>query len=174
VLGRGLRFLFGAALLVLFVVWVDANEIVTMGQVQEQASEVLRVVREAARSSDFGILREFRWTIPVNWARLEQPVDFDLLPSSLRGRIHGSDLGVAAAILLLSAFSARWRTGVFALLASLLVLFGPGMGLAIGGLSPTLSPHAQARLLGLLVFFVGSLPRLRRRLTNDLGDPGVR
>ncbi len=60
VLGRGLRFLLGLALLALLAVWLDAKGIVTGHQVQVQAAELYQVVRRAATAADPGILLSAR------------------------------------------------------------------------------------------------------------------
>ena len=175
-LGRTIRFLLGAWLLVVLAVWLDASGIVTARQVQDQAIEISRVVRTAAEARDPALLREMSWKIPLDWNRLEQPIETRFyLPPTLRRRlwdfeIFASNLGVAGLGLLLSTFWGRRWTGFFALLAAFLALFGAQIGVVSTELSRTLSPQAQARLLGMLVLLVAVLPRFKGRSREPLHD----
>ena len=174
-LGRTIRFLLGAWLLVILAVWLDASGIVTAGQVQDQAIEISRVVRTAAEARDPALLREMSWTIPLDWNRLEQPIETRFfLPPTLRRRlsleIFASNLGVAGLGLLLSTFWGRRWTGFFALLAAFLVLFGARIGVVSTELSSTMTPQAQARILGMLVFLIAVLPRFKGRSREPLHD----
>jgi hypothetical protein len=161
-LGRGIRFLMGAGLFILFAVWLDASGIVTVTQVRDQAREIDRVIRRAMQSADAAILRELRWGISWDWQRLQDPIAILLFPVSQKTAIVGANLGVAALILILSLFSGRKITGFLALLASALTLFGPLWGVVIPALTDRLDASAQARCLGALFLIAGFLwPRRR-------------
>lgn len=157
VLGRGLRFLLGAALLALFAIWMDAKGIVTASQVREQAAELYRVSRGAVESADPSFFRQLKWNIPWDWQRLAEPLDFPWLADVLGRTLPGSNLVVAATILLISLFSRRRITGFLALVGSLLTLFAPRWGLAIPALAERLDANAQARDLGILIMVMGWL-----------------
>ncbi len=169
-LGRTIRFLLGGWMLVVLAVWLDTSGIVTARQVQEQAAEIERVVREAVHSGDAALLREMSWRIPLNWKRLEQPIGTLFLPRILRGEIFASNLGVAGLGLLLSTFWSRRWTGFLALLAAFLVLFGARIGVVSTELTRTVTPQAQARILGMLVFLIAVLPRFKGRSREPLHD----
>jgi hypothetical protein len=175
-LGRTLRLVLGTWLLVILAVWLDASGIVTARQVQDQAAEISRVMRTAAEVRDPALLREMSWKIPLEWNRLEQPIETSFfLPPTLghwlwRCEIFASNLGVAGLGLLFSTFWARRWTGFFALVAAFLALFGAQIGVVATELSQTLSPQAQARLLGMLVFVVAVLPRFKGRSREPLHD----
>ena len=74
-----------------------------------------------------------------------------------RSPLPGSNLVVAAAILLLSLLSRRRVTGFLALAGSLLALFGPRWGLAIPALVERIDASAQARILAILIMVMGWL-----------------
>jgi hypothetical protein len=169
-LGRSIRLLLGAWLLVVLAVWLDASGIVTARQVQDQAVEISRIVRKAADARDPALLREMSWTIPLDWSRLEQPVDTGFVPRSLRGEVFATNLGVAGLGLVLSTLWGRRWTGCFALLAAYVTLFGVRIGPVSMEFSTTVSPHAQARMLGMLVFLVSVLPRFKGRSRKPLHD----
>jgi hypothetical protein len=174
-LGRTLRFLLGAWLLVILAVWLDARGIVKGSQVQDQAAEISRVVGQAAKAGDPALLGELSWKIPLDWGSLEQPIDTIFLPRWLRGRVMhfeplAANAGVAGLGLLLSTFWGRRWTGFFALLSAFLVLSAARMGVVSTAFSGTVSPQAQARLLGLLVFLVAVLPKFRGRVQEPLPD----
>jgi hypothetical protein len=161
-LGRRLRFLLGAALLALCAAWLDAAGIITARGVRDKVSEVTRVARKAIDSSDPGVLREVRWNIALDWKRLEEPVGLGWLPDGTSGGIHGSNLGLAGSILILSTMFGRRVVGFMALVGSALILLWPRAGVTIPWVSSHLDPHAQARALGILVSLAGPLfPRRR-------------
>jgi hypothetical protein len=151
-LGRGLRFILGATFLAVFILWLDASGIVTAPQVAEQAAEVNRVMRKAFEASDLQVMREVRWTIPLDWKRLEEPVHLPGHPAGPAKAIHGADLAVASAILLFSSFFSSRITGFFALAGSLFVLVSPRWGLFIPALAERVDSHTQARVLGVFLF----------------------
>jgi hypothetical protein len=175
-LGRSLRFLLGAWLLVILAIWLDASGIVTARQIQDQAAEISRVVHEAADARDPGPLREISWKIPLDWNRLEQPIEttfFFRAALSLRlphFEIYASNLGVAGLGLLVSTLWGRRWTGFFALLATFLVLFGAQVGAVSTAIEKTVSPQAQARILGMLIFLVAVPPRFKGRSREPLHD----
>jgi hypothetical protein len=108
------------------------------------------------------------WKFVVDWSRLEQPLNSGYLPRGLGGEVFGANAGVAGIGLLLSAFWGRRRTGFLALLAAILVLFGARMGLVLTGLQSTVSPKAQARILGMFVFILAVLPGFKVRPREPL------
>jgi hypothetical protein len=154
-LGRRLRFLLGAALLVLFAAWLDAEGIITAQQVRDQTAQIAQITRKAIDASDPAVLREVQWNIPLDSRRLEEPVDWDWLPTDLRGGLHGSDLAVGTLILLISTFSRRKLVGAMALIGTALVLLWPRANLTVPWVSSNLDAHAQARALGILALLVG-------------------
>ncbi len=156
-LGRGPRFLLGAALLVLLAISMDAKGIVTGSQVREQVAEVYRVSRGAVEAADPTLFRQLKWHIPWVWRRLAEPLDFPWLADACGRTLPGSNLVVAAAILLISLPSRRRVTGFLALVGSLLALFGPRWGLAIPPLLEHIDANAQARDLGILIMVMGWL-----------------
>jgi hypothetical protein len=156
-LGRRLRFLLGAALLALLAIWMDAQGIVTPSQVREQAAELDRVWRGAVEPADPTFFRQLKWNIPWEWQRLAEPLDFPWLADVFGRTLPGSNLVVAAAILLFSLPPRRRVTGFLALVGSLLALFGPRWGLAIPALVEHIDADAQARDLGILIVVMGWL-----------------
>ncbi len=156
-LGRGLRFLIGAALLAVLAIWMDAKGIVTGSQVRAQAAELYRVSRGAVEAADPGLFRQLRWTIPWDWRRLAEPLDLPWLDDVFGSKLPGANLLVAAAILLILLPSKRRVTGFLALVGSALALFGPRWGLAIPALGERLDAGAQARILALLIVVMGWL-----------------
>lgn len=156
-LGRGLRFLLGAAQLVLLAFWMDAKGIVTVSQVREQAAELYRVSRRAVESADPSSFRQLKWNIPWDWHRLADPFDFPWLVDILGKTLPALNIAVSAAILLISLFSKRRLTGLLALVGSLVALFGPRWGLAIPALVEGVDANAQARDLGIFLMAVGWL-----------------
>jgi hypothetical protein len=169
-LGRTLRLLLGSWLLLILAVWLDASGLVTALQVQDQAAEISRVVRNAAEKRDPSLLREISWNIPLNWDRLEQPIETRILPRPLRGEVVATNLGVAGLGLLLSVFWGRRWSGLLALIAAFLTLFAARIGVVSSELSRTVSPQAQARLVGMLVFLLAALPRFKGRSREPLQD----
>ena len=162
VLGRGLRFLLGLALLALLAVWLDAKRIVTGHQVQVQTAELYHVVRRAATAADPGILREARWDLSLEWKRLLERVDFPWLPEAEGTQMPGASLGTAALILLVSVLSGRKVAGLLAILGAALALFGPRLGVVIPAITDRLDATAQARALGVLLLIAGFLVPRRR------------
>ena len=154
----------------MLAVWLDTSDIVTARQVQDQAAEIERVVREATHTGDPALLREMSWKIPLNWNRLEQPIGILFLPRTLRGEIFAANLGIAALILLFSTFWGRRWTGFFALLAVALTLFGARIGLVSTELSTSVSSQVQARILGMLIFLAAVLPKFKGRSREPLHD----
>ena len=161
-LGRGLRFLLGLALLALFAVWLDANGILTAGQVRDQTVEVYQVARRAAGAADPRILRELRWDVSLDSKRLNAPVELPWLPGSLGSKITGRNLGAAALILLVSVLSGRKLAGLLALLGSALTLFGPRWGVFITAILDRLDESGQALVMGVLLLVAGFLVTRRR------------
>jgi hypothetical protein len=160
--GRRLRFLVGSGLVVLLAVWLDARSIITSSQVREQAGEIASTLRRAVLEADPGVLRELKWTSPIDWKRLDEPVDFDGLPEGPWKGIRGANLAVAAIVLLASTFSGRHVTGLAALLAAFVALLGVRAGMALAVLTDRLGldAHAQTRVLALAILAVGfAFPR---------------
>ena len=93
----------------------------------------------------------------LEWRRLAEPSDFPWLADVFGSTLPGSNLVVAAAILLISLPSRRRVTGFLALVGSLLALFGPRWGLAIPALVERIDANAQARDLGILIMVMGWL-----------------
>ncbi len=157
VLGRGLRFLMAAALLGLLAVWLDARGIITAGQVREQAEHVRQVWHRASVSADPKILLELRWKIPIDWRRLQEPLELDWLPAGPWQTVRGMSLAGAAMILLLSLRSTRKRTGFLALLGAGIALAGAELGLTVPGSGFGLGEHGACLVLGSGVFLLDLL-----------------
>jgi eukaryotic-like serine/threonine-protein kinase len=156
-LGRGLRFLLGGGIFVLFAVWLDANGILTFRQVQEQSIEIGQAIRRAARLSDPGLLREMRWNLSLDWQRLAEPVDFIGIGEALKTRVSAANLGTAGLLLLFSVFSGRKIAGFLAILGAAICLFGPRWGVAIPASVAHINADAQARYIGGLMLLAGFL-----------------
>lgn len=154
-LGRGLRFWFALALLTGLAIWLDSKGIMTGMQVREQAIELHRVVRRAARLTDLSLLRDLRWNLSIDWRRLGEPLDLPGLEGVLGRTLPGTNFAVAAAILLLSLFSGRRITGFLAIAGTAVTLFGPRWGLAAPLLLAHINNNAQAMALGVLIMLVG-------------------
>jgi hypothetical protein len=161
-LGGGLRLLLALALLIVLVIWLDARGILTFGQVRAQWTEIDHAVQDAMRASEIGRLRDVKWIIAPDWRRLEEPVDFAWVTDLVGNWVRGSNLAVAAALLLVSTFSGRRFVGLMALVGAAVALFGARWGLTLAILEPRFPAQAQARLLGLLILIAGMVLRRRR------------
>jgi hypothetical protein len=161
-LGGGLRLLLAIAFFVLFAYWLDARGILTFGQLRAQGVEIDHAVQDAMRASDIGRLREVKWILSVDRGRLEDPVDLPWLTDLVGGSVHGSNLAVAAGILLLSTFSSRRFVGLTALVGAAVTLFGARWSLALAALEPRFGAHAQARIFGVAILIGAMLVRRRK------------
>jgi hypothetical protein len=157
VFGRLLRVLLAGLLLGAFAVWLDTREILTLTQVRTLLTDALQTVADAVRRGDPARLGELRWTIPLDWDRLREPVDLPGLSSLLGHKLSGANLGMAGLVLLLSALSGRRLAGAFALLAGAVILFGPRWGLFLPALAAWFDESGQARLLGAAIAVLGLL-----------------
>jgi hypothetical protein len=158
-LGRTLRFLLGALLMVLFAVWLDGRGILTANQVQAQASEAFELIRRAASSSDPAVLRELRWDLSLDWRQLREPVEVPGFPDFVGNQLPGANLGLAALVVLISIISRSRLVGFLALLGSVVALFGPRWGLAAPALLPRFDAPTQARFASLVLLIAGFLTR---------------
>ena len=154
-LGRGLRFLLSAAMLVLLAIWSDAHGILTFSQLREQAAELYRVSQAAVVAADPGLFRQLKWNIPGQWHRLADPLDFPWLHEVLGNSLPAFNLVVAATILLISLFARQRITAFLALAGTAVALFGPRWGLEIPSLLDRIGADAQARALGILIAVLG-------------------
>jgi hypothetical protein len=161
-LGGGLRLLLAILLFLAFAVWLDTRGILTFSQLRTQAVEVDHAVQDAMRASDLGRLREVKWILSVDWRRLEEPVDFPWLTDVIGDSVRGSNLAVAAGILLLSTFSGRRFVGLMALIGAAVAPFGARWGLALAVLEPRFDAHMQARIVGVAILIAAMLLRRRK------------
>ena len=128
---RGLRVILGSALLAVLAFWLDARGIVTWPQVRDQAGEIAATIRNAVTAADPGLVKELKWNIPFDWTRLHAPVELEGLPEGPWQGIQGSNLALAALVLLASALSGRRLTGFLALVAAAIALFGAKAGMTL-------------------------------------------
>jgi hypothetical protein len=165
-LGRKLRFLLGALLFGLLAYWLDREGVLTSAQVRSEASKAFDVVRRAANSSDPGLLRELRWSQPVEWRRLREPLDVAQLSEFVGNRLPAANVGIAGLVLWASLLTPRRITGLFALLGAVAILLGPRWGLAVPALLSTFDVPTQAMMAGLVLLAVGLLWPRRRLATT--------
>ena len=162
--GRGLRVILGSALLAVLAFWLDARGIVTWPQVRDQAGEIAATIRNAVTAADPGLVKELKWNIPFDWTRLHAPVELEGLPAGPWQGIQGSNLALAALVLLGSALSGHRLTGFLALVAAAIALFGAKAGMTLPAISDrfALDAAAQARALAVAILVLGFiLPRRR-------------
>ncbi|MGI9474251.1 MAG: bifunctional serine/threonine protein kinase/MFS transporter [Rubripirellula sp.] len=139
-LGGHTRLLAGCLLLVLFVLWgnhhgvfdsfktLDTIEDFNAGQVD--LDEVGNAFRGAAATGN--------------------EVESESMSG---GRINGWSLGVAGLLLLMSAFVSGWRMTPFAVVATLVILFGPSLGMP--GVGERLQPWMVAACVGIAIYLPG-------------------
>jgi serine/threonine protein kinase/phage FluMu protein Com len=132
------RFLAGAALLLGWVLWLDQNQ-----------------------SAEEALLAKITTAIGEgNWQALDplgEPVTLPLLPTALCELFHGFRPAFAGLILVLSAFLRGWQASLAAWLASVLMLFGPSLGIpALGPLTPELTSLAAGLCVAVIGLLVGS------------------
>lgn len=166
-LGRGLRFLLGMALLVVLALWLDAQGIVTWPQVRQQVSNITETLVESARAADPERLKTLKWEISLDLDRLRDPVTLTWLPEGPWDDIPASNVAFAALILLASTISPRRVAGLTAIAATFVALFGTRCGLHLPAISRHFGfdAHAQARSLAILIFLLYFLiPNRRPRI----------
>ena len=64
-------------------------------------------------------------------------------------------IGIAGLLLCMSAFVSGWRMTPFAIIATVLILFGPAIGMP--GFGNSIQPWMSSILIGLLVYVPGIL-----------------
>ena len=175
-LGRTVRLLLGAWLLLILAVWLDASGIVTAGQVQDQAIEISRVVHTAAEARDPALLREMSWKIPLDWTRLEQPIETSsTCPRRCAPALGLRDLRLEPRRrglgLLLSTFWGRRWTGFFALLAAFLALFGAQIGAGVHGAFQNAEPTGAGQATGHAGLCCGRAAEVQRPLSGTASRP---
>ncbi|MDE0865308.1 MAG: serine/threonine-protein kinase [Rubripirellula sp.] len=135
------RLLVGCLLLSIFALWgygqgvfdhfkqFDALETVRSGQLD--LNEVATAVTGTAASA-------------------KEP---ELKTGFLGGQVHGWSIGVAGLLLALSSFVSGWRMTPFAVVATVVILFGPTLG--VPGLGAQLQPWMIAAVSGLVIYLPG-------------------
>jgi hypothetical protein len=161
-LSRALRLVLAVALLIGFAMWLDAKKIITAGQVREQAAELYRVAHDAARAADPGLLRELKWTIPLDWRRMDEALGLDWLPVHPSNQIHGVNVAGAALILVASTFSPRRVTALLGILGAAVALFGAPAGLLIPGVPDSGAGHVEALVMGIAFLVIARLIPTRK------------
>lgn len=140
-LGGHIRLLAGCLLLVLFALWGNQNGVFEsfkqLDTLQDfQAGEVdLDEVGDAIRGA--------------------AETGSAVVTNETGNRVSGWSLGVSGLLLVLSAFVSGWRMTPFALVATIVILFGPLIG--IPGVGDRLQPWMVAALVGVALYIPGIL-----------------
>jgi eukaryotic-like serine/threonine-protein kinase len=147
-LGPRTRFLFGAALLVGCLLWVDQNGIVTGAQIKDVATRAIE------HPDPLQALRDTR--IDVRVPLRTTPLRLPFLPQPVSNLFHDFNAGAAGLILILSALLSGARVGLFAIPGAAIALFGPALGLPpIGPLDSARTSMALGAGVALLGVFFG-------------------
>jgi eukaryotic-like serine/threonine-protein kinase len=146
-LGPRTRFLFGAALLVGCLLWVDQNGIVTGAQLKDVATRAIE------HPDPLQALRDTRLDVRVPLRKT--PLRLPFLPRPVSNLFHDFSAGAAGLILILSALLPGARVGLFAIPGAAIALFGPAVGLPplvpLDSMRTSMALGAGVALLG--VFF---------------------
>ncbi len=146
-LGPRARFLFGAALLVGCLLWVDQNGIVTGAQIKDVATRAIE------HPDPLQALRDTRLDVRVPLRTT--PLRLPFLPRLVSNLFHDFNSGAAGLILILSALMPGARVGLFAIPGAAIALFGPAVGLPpigpLDAMGTSMALGAGVALLG--VFF---------------------
>jgi hypothetical protein len=132
-LGAKLRFLAGAILITVCLLWMYQNRLLEEDNLQKLFAEIIK-------TQDFQKLeqRDVALWLPG-------------VPTNLTQWFSGFYPGIAGLVLLLSAFFGGWRMSLLVWPAAVLALFGPVLGIpALGPLSPALVSMAGALVLWVL------------------------
>jgi hypothetical protein len=141
--GPRVRFLFGAALVVGCLLWVDQNGIVTGAQIKEAAT------RAAEHADPLRALRDAN--IDMRIPAQTKPLNLPFLPRGVANLFDGWGAGAAGLILILSALVCGARMTLFALPGAAVALIGPKVGVpAIGPLDSTIASMAIGAGVALL------------------------
>lgn len=141
--GPQTRFLFGAALVVGCLLWVDQNGIVSRAQIKEAAA------RAAEHPDPLQALRNTR--IDVRVPARTQPLKLAFLPRPLANLFQGWGAGAAGLILILSALIPGVRMALFAIPGAAIALIGPRVGVpSIGSLDSVMTSMAIGAGVALL------------------------
>lgn len=162
-MGRVVRLAVGAAMLVLFGIWLDREEIVTRSHVAQAGSDSARAVGRAITNQDVGELREVRIPVPTDRGRLWDAWNEPMIARDWSRSLSGINLGVAGLILVLSAFFERFTIGLCAILGALVILVGPVMAQAELGSSVARNTSASWLIAGAVVAMLGYVVRLKGR-----------
>jgi hypothetical protein len=162
-MGRLVRLAVGAAMFVLFGIWLDREEIVTRSHVAQASADASRAVGRAITNQDVGELREVRIPVPSDRGRLWEAWNEPMISREWSRSLSGINLGVAGLVLVLSAFFERFTIGLFAILGASVILIGPVLAQAELGGSITHNTSASWLIAGAVVAMLGYVVRLKRR-----------
>jgi serine/threonine protein kinase len=147
-LGPELRFLAGAALVALCLLWVKQNDIFTGQRLSDLASTAQESVRAGGVDTATAAARRFGEGIST------LPLKLPLLPESLAAKLFNSFApGVAGLILVFSALFRGWKILLFALPGAALALLGHLALPHLGGWNTAVASLAGLAVAGLAVVF---------------------